>query len=423
MENLPLYVSLATFGIVTAVVGWWGATSFLNVRQKRRGLSSSRENFESSVREIESKIDTQQDESAWVGFRKFVVDRLETEAKDVTSVYLRPQDGKPLRGFLPGQFLTFQLKIPGEAAPTVRCYSLSTSPNRDYYRCSIKKVPPPRDRDDLPSGKSSTYFNDVVQEGEVLDVKSPSGAFFLDMQSTEPVVLLAAGIGITPIFSMLKTVSEKQPERKVVLFYGSLNAENHAFKSELRRIKAENPNIQVVDCYSHPTEHETEGVDFDYKGWVSADLLKETLPSNKFHFYMCGPPPFMEAVYKGLIDWGVPDQRVHFEAFGPASIKKANEARDKDKAEESSTTQKSTLNFALSGEKVDWSEEYDSILEAAEENDIQLESGCRSGNCGACKTKLLSGEVTYSREPTAECGPDECLVCIAKPKSDLEIDA
>ena len=145
-------------------------------------------------------------ELGWNGSRKFEIYRKQREVEGVHSFYLAPHDGKNLPPFLPGQFLTFELKIPEQTKSVIRCYSLSDSPNADYYRVTIKKIPPPPDDPDGKPGLSSSHFNDVLQQGDILDVKAAAGQFHLAPHRDLPIVLIGGGIGITPVLSMLNAL-------------------------------------------------------------------------------------------------------------------------------------------------------------------------------------------------------------------------
>ncbi|MGH9808000.1 MAG: FAD-binding oxidoreductase, partial [Terriglobia bacterium] len=242
------------------------------------------------------------------------------EADDICSFYFVAHDQMTLPRFRPGQYLTFQLRIPDQAQPVIRCYSLSDSPERPgYYRCTIKRIAPPRDQPDAPGGVASSFFHGC-HEGDLVDVRAPSGNFFLDLNSTRPVVLIGGGIGLTPVLSMLNAICDAAVPRETWFFYGVRNRREHAMYEHLRQIAAGHPNVNLVVCYSDPTDNCIEGKDYDVRGWVSVDLFKKTLPSNNYEFYICGPPPMMESVTQGLREWGVPAADIHFEAFGPATV-------------------------------------------------------------------------------------------------------
>ena len=174
-------------------------------------------------------------------------------------------------------------------------------------------------------------------------------------------------------------------------------------------------------CYSNPREGiDNSGADFHHAERVSVELFKRVLPSNNYEYYICGPGPMMESMTNGLREWGVPDTDVHFEAFGPASVKKATPAK---KAVVSDETIAMEVVFSKSGKTLKWDSSAESILELAEDNGIEIDSGCRAGSCGTCITALKGGEVDYIEEPGALPEESSCLACIAVPKSNLTLDA
>ena len=255
-------------------------------------------------------------------FRSFRVESkvIEDAAQSICSFYLVPEDGQPLPAFLPGQFLTFRLDVPvatGGNEQVIRCYSLSDAPRPNHYRVSIKRVPSPM-ASDVPPGRSSNYFHDQVASGSLLQVRAPSGHFHID-RSDAPVVLIAGGIGITPMLSMLNWSLSEQLGREVWLFYGVRNGRELVMKSQLEALAAEHPNFHLQLCFSNPLPEEVAGHDYQHRGRVDVDLLRVRLPLKPYHFYICGPTPMMESLVQALEDWGVPDAHIHFEAFGPGA--------------------------------------------------------------------------------------------------------
>lgn len=356
----------------------------------------------------------------WNGIRKYRIDRKVQEGGGICSFYLKPHDGKGHPPFDPGQYLTFQLKIPGKDKPVIRCYSLSDSPlQRDYYRVSIKKVPPPRDKPEMPPGLSSNFFHDQLEEGDILDVKAPSGKFFMDQTKHTPVVLIGGGVGLTPVMSMVNTIVLSGSKREAHFFYGVRNRKEHVMKEHLEQLARDHENIHLHICYSDPEEGDEEGRDYQHAERVSVDLFKRALPSNNYDFYICGPPPMMESLVKDLGEWGVPDANVHFEAFGPASVKKAKPKPAEDAA---APAEKFEVEFAKSGKKVAWDASFDSLLEFGEAQGIAMDSGCRAGNCGTCITAVKSGDVKYVEEPGSPPEAGSCLVCVSVPKGNLVLD-
>jgi hypothetical protein len=366
-------------------------------------------------------IERERAELSWNGKRKFRIARREYEnpAGDVCSFYLAPHDQRPLPPFRPGQYLTFELHIPGQPGPVVRCYSLSDGPNaRDRYRVTIKKLgPPPKAPPGTPPGLSSSYFHDSLAEGSIVEVMAPGGAFYLEEESDRPVVLIGGGVGLTPVVSMLNTLVASGSNREIWFFYGVRFRAEHAMFDHLKRIDRENPNVNLVVCYSGPTDTCRPGEHYDHKGFVSVDLMKTLLPSNNYEFYICGPPPMMEMINRDLREWGVPEDDIRYEAFGPATVKKAHEAPP---VAAGSTY---PVVFARAKRTLDWSEAAGTLLEFGEANGIRMSCGCRSGGCGTCLTAIKEGEIEYVHKPgkTPEAG--SCLVCIARPKGRVVLDA
>lgn len=370
----------------------------------------------------QTKQDAQEDPIMWNGFRRFQIIFKKEEVKDIVSFYLAPVDGRPLPPFLPGQYLTFKLNISGQPKPVIRCYSLSDSPNHpDYYRISIKRQPPPRDSPDAPPGLSSSFFHDCLNERDVIDVKAPSGHYYLDMSHNTPVVLIGGGVGITPVLSMLNAITEKNSSgnlsnRETWFFLGCRNSQDHAMKEHLERTAREHKNVSLHICYSDPLENDILGRDYHHQGRVTMKLLKKVLPSKNFEFYFCGPPKMMENLDNGLGNWGVPENKIHFEAFNSVAI---NKLAGTDSTETESSLK---VTFAQSQMTLPWNPSAGSLLAFAEENGIMLDSGCRAGNCGSCTTFIERGLVNYLVEPGKKPDARSCLTCITVPKTDLTLN-
>lgn len=365
--------------------------------------------------------------AAWSGFRTFRVGRknVEDAAHTVCSFYLVPEDGQPLPPFLPGQFLTFRLDLPTATEGTeqvVRCYSLSDAPSPDHYRISIKRVPPPLGSH-VPPGRSSSHFHDQVAVGSLLQVRAPSGHFHID-HGDAPVVLIAGGIGITPMLSMLNWCIAEQPGREVWLFYGVRHGRELVMQSHLETLAAAHPNFHLQICFSDPQTGDIAGRGHRHRGRIAVDLLRMQLPLKPYHFYICGPTPMLETLVPALEDWGVPDARIHFEAFGPSSIKRRHTAAATTAASPDVTAGSGiVVNFGLSGKQLPWRPDAGSLLEFAEANGIAVNSGCRAGSCGSCQTTIRTGEVSYRQPPDYDPEPGTCLLCTCVPKTSLTLEA
>ncbi|HZZ20911.1 MAG TPA: 2Fe-2S iron-sulfur cluster-binding protein [Opitutaceae bacterium] len=388
--------------------------------KRRAALQHSRLELEIEKAKLQIK-GADEAKAAWSGYRKFSVTQKVMECDDTFSFYLKPHDGKSLPPFKPGQYLTFQLNVPGLGKPLVRCYSLSDSTKRTHYRVTIKRSTPPVDSAH-PPGVGSSYFCDRVSVGDILDVKAPNGHFYLDLEKERPVVLISGGVGVTPMVAMANALIEAGSTREIWFFHGARSGTDHIFKGFTRLLASDNKNVHVHVCYSKPASSDSKGADFHHEGRVTVELFKQLLPSNNYEYFLCGPGAFMESITEDLRAWGVPDEWVHFEAFGPASVKRAAKPEAK-VAVTFAPFGGIDVTFARSGKKVAWQGGGRSVLELAEEAKIKIDAGCRAGNCGSCLVAIKSGTVEYITAHGADVEEGSCLACICRPASALVIDA
>jgi ferredoxin-NADP reductase len=426
---MPPFSVLTVTLVAVALIGLVAVRLFIECASALRGSVYDRQRRQRSLALLDEQIQAARAQQArhdaarfvWNGYRKFVVARKVHEAEGVCSFYLTPHDGKKLPLYKPGQFLTFRLDIAGHDKPVVRCYSLSDAADESQWRVTIKRVPPPRDKPEIPAGLISNYFHDSIHEGAILDVKSPGGNFVLDPVKQKPAVLIGGGIGITPMVSMARAVAQSGSGREIWLFYGVRHRGEHALEDQIKQLGRENANIRVITCYSNPREEDQEGRDFDHAERVGVDLMKRYLESSNYEFYMCGPPPMMESVTKQLADWGVEKRDIFTEAFGPASVKAKKRAAAPKVAVPKSACK---VKFAKCGKEVAWDPQADNLLEFSESHSVDLQGGCRAGNCGTCEVAIVSGEVEYAQPPEyADLGDRCCLTCISVPKGDVVLDA
>jgi len=339
--------------------------------------------------------------SAGEAYKTLVVVKKVQESETITSFYLDAENGKPLKTFLPGQFLPIKLDIPGQYKPILRTYSLSDSPAADRYRLTIKRELAPANEPKAYPGVSSNYFHDQVEVGSKILANSPRGKFFLNTQAQTTVVLLSAGVGLTPMISMLNALNEPGSKRPVWFIYGTRNKKEHAMGDHVRQVAGENRSLQAYIKYSQPTPEDELGMDYDEKGYVDIDLVKRLIPGKDCDFYLCGPTPFMKSMFKGLLAWGVSETSIHYEFFGPASklAEHSKVATPKRLAEATQCCEETEVNFSKSGIKTQWNPSFESILDLAEANGLSPDYSCRSGICHTCICKLEQGEVEYTMEP------------------------
>ncbi|NOT84403.1 MAG: 2Fe-2S iron-sulfur cluster binding domain-containing protein [Methylococcaceae bacterium] len=391
-----------------------------------RTLPSNREALTKTGKQDKLGVSEDLAVPAWLGFRTFRVDRkvIEDANRSICSFYLVAKDGQPLPAFLPGQFLIFCLDVPtptGINQQLIRCYSLSDAPRPDCYRVSIKQTPSPPGIK-VPPGSSSHYFHKQVDVGSLLQVRAPSGHFHLD-RTDIPVVLIGGGIGITPMLSMLNWCLSNQTGREVWLFYGVRNSREVVQKPHLEALAVLHKNFHLWLCFSAPLPEDLAGCDYHYQGRIDVNLLRSHLPSKAYQFYICGPTPMLESLVPALEEWGVSDTHIHFEAFGPASIKRKI-AKDAMADSPNDPVAKDILvNFANSDKQLQWQASANSLLDFAEAHGITVISGCRAGSCGSCQTNVLSGEVVYLNPPDYDPEPGTCLLCVCSPKTNLTLEA
>ncbi|UZK70597.1 2Fe-2S iron-sulfur cluster-binding protein [Sphingomonas sp. S1-29] len=361
-------------------------------------------------------------QGAWAGLREFRVRYREDEdeALSQTSFYLEPVDGRPLAAYHAGQFLTLQLALrdaQGALRTVTRCYSLSDRHDPGGYRITIKRIPAPPDRPDLPPGLVSNHFHDRVAPGTLLEVRAPAGSFVLDEDRGIVAVLVAGGIGITPLFAMARAALAAQPDRAIHLIYGVRNWRDLVFEAALAEMAERHRNFQVTLVQSCPAPGDSARHGFGLSGVIDMTLLHQVLPPGRHDFYVCGPPPMMVSLIPALRDGGVPADRIHHEAFGPASIGVPEPAVDVP------LDTRIVVRFARSGRTLGWTGEDASLLDFAERNGVAVDSGCRSGSCGTCEIGISSGTLRYVRPPVFEPGPGRCLLCVSAPISDLVLEA
>jgi uncharacterized protein len=382
-------------------------------------LSSERLKLEIEAAKLRCQ-QAEQPKFLWNGYRKFKVVKKISECADVYSFHLAPHDGKPLPAFKPGQYLTFQLKVPGQSKPVIRCYSLSDGPNHpDFYRVTIKRALPPPDQPSHGPGVASSFFCDCIKPGDILDVKAPSGNFHLDMSKETGIVLISAGVGVTPMLCMLNAVLANRSQREVWFFFGVRNQSDHIQKEYLESIAAKHDNVHLHVCYSRPGPEDRLGKDYHHAERVSVDLFKKLLPSNNYEYFLCGPGAFMKSITDGLSEWGVPDENVAFEAFGPATVVRKAAAP----VGASVGAAAIEVSFSRSGKVCQWNPQFSSLLDLADANGIKIDCGCRAGNCGTCLVAIKSGKVEYVAGHGAPSEDGSCLTCICKPQTNLVLDS
>ena len=352
---------------------------------------------------------------AWRGFRTLRVAAKESESSDVVSLRLESADGQPLARARPGQFITLKLTPEQGSSPLVRSYSLSGSPLADHYRISIKVE---------VQGAAGNYIRTGVGVGDGLEVGAPRGSFTLD-DATSPVVLVSAGVGVTPMLAMLHALHDERSTRDIWWLHGARNRAEHAFAAEAQSLLDDLAHVHRRVWYSKPAPTDHAGTDYDLVGRITPEELERTGVPLDGAFYLCGPPAFMDALRDGLAAAGVPAARVYTEIFGardastPGVI--ASPARSPHPLD-GAPGSGPLISFARTGLNVRFDERFASMLEFAEACDVPVRWSCRSGVCHTCETNLLDGKVSYSPEPLEAPADGNVLICCSRPAADLVID-
>ena len=352
---------------------------------------------------------------AWNGFRWVRVAEVHRETAEVVSFVFADVEGSRLPPALPGQYLALRCLPDKNSPPVVRSYSISGASDSGSYRISVKRG----------TGPGSQYLVDATQIGDKIEISAPRGEFVLRADG-RPVVLLSAGIGITPVLSMLHALASgsAKSSREVWWIHAARNAAGQVFAQEARQLLAAIPGSHSAIAYSQPDPTDRPGKDFDVRGrWDLAGLEKLGVPVQA-DFYVCGPPAFLTDMNRDLISLGVPQDSMHHEVFGPENSIEPGVTKAKVKPPHSPVSLGSgpIVSFTRSALAVPWDTRFKSILELAEACDVPVRWSCRTGVCHTCETGILDGRVGYTPAPLDPPAVGNILICCSIPESPIELD-
>ncbi len=351
---------------------------------------------------------------AWRGFRPLRVSHKVRESGSVVSLVLEPADGQPVAAALPGQFVV--LRFGGDSAPVLmRSYSLSGEPSATHYRVSVKRE---------AHGAASGYIDDELQVGDIVQASAARGSFTL-RPGDRPVVLISAGIGVTPVLAMLHVLAAKASTREVWWLYGTRNGREHPFAEEARGLLKALTHHHSHICYSSPDPKDRPDIDFDARGHLDAQALKSLNLPLDCDVYVCGPSTFMSDLTVGLVALGIAPDRIHTEMFGagPAMTPGiAASPRRPPHLPAGFPGSGPMVSFARTGLNVRWQPTFQSLLELAEACDVPVRWSCRTGVCHTCETGLVEGSVGYRPDPVDAPADGNVLICCSKPEGDIVID-
>jgi ferredoxin-NADP reductase/MOSC domain-containing protein YiiM len=351
---------------------------------------------------------------AWPGFRQMRVARIQKESDNVTSFVLAPIDGAPFPAFQAGQFVVLRLLVDPGKSPVLRSYSLSDLPAADHFRISVKNE---------LNGIGSSFLCSRAREGDLLGVSAPRGSFVL-RPGQNPVVLLSAGVGATPVLSMLHSLAAERSQREIWWIYRARNSVDHPFAEESRSLVKQLSRARGYIVYSRPAAIDHVGADFDAPGHIDTALLAKIGVSPGSDFYLCGPASFLQNMSDGLRNWGVLAGNVHTEIFGSLEAITPGMAQvvHTPHLPQGPPGSGPPVSFARSGITAAWDPKFASLLELAEACDVPVRWSCRSGVCHTCMTGLIGGSITYNPEPLERPAPGNVLVCCAQPNAGATLD-
>jgi ferredoxin-NADP reductase/MOSC domain-containing protein YiiM len=348
---------------------------------------------------------------AWAGFRTLTVADVVAESASVTSFRFAGDDRLPV--YQPGQFLT--LKVPGAGDPVpVRTYSLSGDPDGGEYRISVKRE---------SHGRVSRHLHAHLRPGDRIQVAAPRGDFVLD-DGTGPVLLISAGIGLTPLLAMLHRLASEGSTREVWWIHTTHDADSHAFSAEVADLLGRLGSAHSIVYYTTP-RHPLAPDSGVRAGRLTADVVAGLGLPAEANAYVCGPEPFMDDVAVALAGVGIAPARIHTERFGSRSpINPGVVGTDAPPPHQppGPPGPGPAVTFARTGLTAAWSDSYSSVLELAEACDVPTQWSCRTGVCHTCATAVLSGQASYETPPLEPPSDDELLICSARPTSDLVMD-
>ena len=353
---------------------------------------------------------------AWRGFRPVAVVASRQESADVRSFEFAAEDGSPLPPAQPGQHVMVRMK-PGPDAPAVtRNYSLCGPPGARNYRIAVKNE----------RGLASGFLHQSVGAGSRLQVSAPRGSFTLAPGPT-PVVLISAGVGVTPLLAMLHaaTAASAETSRPLWWLHSARDRAHHSFAKESDDLLVALTASHRCVTYSRPAPGDVFGRDFDRPGHLSPQLLRELGIPQDADFYLCGPPRFLEDFQAGLAASDVPWPRVHVELFGPvptltpgiSGVGAALPHRPDGPAGGGPI-----VTFLRSGLAVPWDSRFGSLLELAEACAVPVRWSCRSGVCHNCESGLIDGELAYAPEPLDPPAEGNALICCSTPRTAVALD-
>jgi ferredoxin-NADP reductase len=309
-----------------------------------------------------------------------------------------------------------RLQLAAGGQPLFRSYSLSGPISTQHYRISVKIE---------QNGVAGAYLREHVRVGDALNVSTPRGGFVLRC-GEQPVVLLSAGIGATPVLAMLYALAAAHATQPVLWLHAARDGEHHAFAAEARRLLSTLTHGRSYVCYSRPGSSDKMGRDFDAAGHLTRSVFDAVEFPQEADVYLCGPNRFMADMKETLAALSVAPERIHAEIFNGGESMTPGVVHAVTRAPHLPSDDASTgplVSFARSGIAAHWKPSvYQNILELAEACDVPVRWSCRAGVCHNCESGLVSGSVAYQPEPLEKPADGNVLVCCLQPIGDIVVD-
>lgn len=367
-------------------------------------LTSEEIYFHCSAAFTRSRIWKDSRKIAWTGKRRFICVERQNETADIVSFILKPDDCAPIGDVVPGQYVTVSLLTDDHKIPRQRCYSVSALIAADQLRITVRRI---------GNGGVSDLLHDETKIGDKLLLGPPAGHFTLDEASPNPVVLISAGVGITPLMPMVERLAEEQNGRAVWFIHAARSEEHHPFKDILKRFSTKNPAIRLFTAYSRPQV----GDSHDHEGRIDVSLIDQQLSVVGADFYICGPLDFMTTLSADLESRGAAPERIKWEAF-------EQNVRDYVSGVSAAVSGRASckVTFARSEKSLVWKPEDGTLLDLAMSHNVEVPFSCRTGECQSCVLKLTEGKVDYPIGEAPLLARGKVMLCQALPLGDIIVD-
>lgn len=351
---------------------------------------------------------------AWPGFRPLRVAARHMVTAEVVALDLVDEATAGTRA-IAGQFVALRFPWRDTGTPVIRSYSLTDTGRPGHYPIAVKCE---------AGGVAGEYLGQHARVGDTIDVAAPRGGFVL-RGGPQAVILMSAGIGVTPVLAMLRALARAHTARPVYWIHCARNGATHVFAHETCQLLDNLPAAHRVVVYSQPLATDRIGVDYDQRGRLTTErVLERGIPSDA-DVYLCGPETFMSDMRSALAAVPIPPAHIRTELYGTQASMMPGVVPEPSRPPHVPADAAGTgprVSFARSGITVRWDDRYGSLLELAEACDVPVRWACRTGVCHTCISRILGGSVHYTTEPLDPPDASSALICCSRPENDIALD-